>query len=413
MFAELPEKPDHDSLERGILELWESQRTFDQLRQMNAGGPRFSFIDGPVTANKTLGACTPRGAGRSRTCSSATRRCAATTSATRTASTAKVSGSRSASSGSSASTRSGRSRSTGWPRSRAKCREVVERSSAELTKGSIRLGQWMDWGNDYFTFSDTNIEYIWRFLSIVHDRGWLYRGPPRHGVVPALWHVDLGPRAGRQLRRPGRPVLLGAASRSLDRTGEAIVIWTTTPWTLPANVAAAVNPAADYGRLPNGDWRAVGQCPDGATPSRWSRGASWWACAIEGPFDGLGPGAARRPRRDRVGRRVDRGGHRGSCTSRPGAARRTSSWVGSTTCPCSCRSTSPGASCRSTAGSPGGARTRWRADIIADLRTRGLLVDAGTITHRYPECWRCHTPLIFRISDDWFISRRRDPRADA
>ena len=31
----------------------------------------------------------------------------------------------------------------------------------------------MDWGNDYFTFSDTNIEYIWRFLKVVHERGWL------------------------------------------------------------------------------------------------------------------------------------------------------------------------------------------------------------------------------------------------
>ena len=58
----------------------------------------------------------------------------------------------------------------------AKCRDVVVRSSAELTKGSIRLGQWMDWGNDYLTFSDTNIEYIWRFLKIVHERGWLYVG---------------------------------------------------------------------------------------------------------------------------------------------------------------------------------------------------------------------------------------------
>ena len=52
-------------------------------------------------------------------------------------------------------------------------------------------------------------------------------------------------------------------------------------------------------------------------------------------------------------------------------------------------------------------------DIVGDLGERGLLVAAGTITHRYPECWRCHTPLIFRISDDWFISVARDPRADA
>src|SRR5690606_29068431 len=54
-------------------------------------------------------------------------------------------------------------------------------------------------------------------------------------------------------------------------------------------------------------------------------------------------------------------------------------------------------------------------DIIAALREGGWLVSAGTIQHRYPECWRCHTPLIFRISDDWFISveELRQPMRDA
>ena len=45
-----------------------------------------------------------------------------------------------------------------------------------ITEQSRRLGQWMDWDNDYYTFSDTNIEYIWRFLKSVHRRGWLYQG---------------------------------------------------------------------------------------------------------------------------------------------------------------------------------------------------------------------------------------------
>ena len=49
----------------------------------------------------------------------------------------------------------------------------------------------------------------------------------------------------------------------LDRPGEALVIWTTTPWTLPANVAAAVRPDADYGRKENGDWIAVQRAPEG------------------------------------------------------------------------------------------------------------------------------------------------------
>ena len=41
--------------------------------------------------------------------------------------------------------------------------------------------------------------------------------------------------------------------------------------------------------------------------------------------------------------------------------------------------------------------------VIAALRERGLLVEAGRITHRYPICWRCRTPLVFRVVDDWFI----------
>ena len=63
MFTPLPDKPDHPALELEILELWEREGTFEQLRALNRGGPKFSFVDGPVTANKKL-ACTPPGAAR-------------------------------------------------------------------------------------------------------------------------------------------------------------------------------------------------------------------------------------------------------------------------------------------------------------------------------------------------------------
>src|ERR671919_2165362 len=55
MFAPLPDKPDHPALEREILELWEREGTFERLREANRGGPRFSFVDGPITANGTMG----------------------------------------------------------------------------------------------------------------------------------------------------------------------------------------------------------------------------------------------------------------------------------------------------------------------------------------------------------------------
>ena len=54
-FAPLDEKPDHPALERAVLERWEQEGTFEALRAKNDGGPRFSFIDGPITANNPMG----------------------------------------------------------------------------------------------------------------------------------------------------------------------------------------------------------------------------------------------------------------------------------------------------------------------------------------------------------------------
>src|SRR3954454_3036835 len=54
MFTPLPDKPDHPALELEILDVWERESTFEQLRERNDGGPAWSFAGGPVTANKTL-----------------------------------------------------------------------------------------------------------------------------------------------------------------------------------------------------------------------------------------------------------------------------------------------------------------------------------------------------------------------
>ena len=61
MFPAVPDKPDADALERAILNFWDQQDIFAKVRASTANGPRFSFIDGPVTANKTLGVHTAWG----------------------------------------------------------------------------------------------------------------------------------------------------------------------------------------------------------------------------------------------------------------------------------------------------------------------------------------------------------------
>src|ERR1051325_1978498 len=55
VFAQLPAVPDHPALERVVLARWDAERTFERLRELNEGGPRFSFVDGPITANNAMG----------------------------------------------------------------------------------------------------------------------------------------------------------------------------------------------------------------------------------------------------------------------------------------------------------------------------------------------------------------------
>src|SRR6202007_2456947 len=153
------------------------------------------------------------------------------------------------------------------------------------------VGMWMDWGNDYFTFSDTNIEYIWGFLKEVQARGWLYKGHratqwcPRCGTSLSK-HEQAGEENYAELEHPSLFVRLPL----VNRPGEALVIWTTTPWTLPANVAAAVRPDAEYGRTADGDWLAVRR-GEGQELTEVLPGSELVGWRYGGPFDYLPPGA--------------------------------------------------------------------------------------------------------------------------
>ena len=273
---------------------------------LNAAGPRFSFFDGPVTANKSLAVHTAWG----RTLKDVFQRYKALRGYHQRYQNGfdcqglwiEVGVERELGLNSKREIEE-----FGLAEFARRCREVVVASARDLTEGSIRLGQWMDWGNDYYTFSDTNIEYIWKFLRIVHERGWLFKGHratewcPRCGTSISAHELH-----GSYVDRVDPSLFV--RFRLVERPGESIVIWTTTPWTLPANVAAAVNPAAEYGRLDNGDWVAVSRYPEETFAERLP-GADLVGWAYEGPFDALGPGGAARASGDPVGRRHDGGRH--------------------------------------------------------------------------------------------------------
>src|SRR4051794_4862987 len=205
MFVPLSDKPEPGSHELAVLEFWDREDIFARVRAKNAEGPRFSFVDGPVTANKTLGVHTAWG----RTLKDVFQRYKALRGYHQRyqngfdcqglwieVGVEKELGLNS----------KREIEEYGLAEFARKCREVVVWSSAELIKGSRRLGQWMDWGHDYYTFADNNIEYIWKFLKVVHERDWLYRGHRATEWCPPVRHVDLRARARRQLRRPAGPV---------------------------------------------------------------------------------------------------------------------------------------------------------------------------------------------------------------
>src|SRR5574339_13585 len=151
MFAPLPDKPDHDALERGILALWERERTFQRLREQNADGPRFSFVDGPVTANRmVLGVHTAWG----RTLKDVFQRYKALRGFHQRYQNGfdcqglwiEVGVERELGLNSKREIEE-----YGLAEFARRCREKGAWSAGVITEQSKRLGMWMDWGNDYFT----------------------------------------------------------------------------------------------------------------------------------------------------------------------------------------------------------------------------------------------------------------------
>ena len=402
VFQKLPTSPSHNQLELGILEWWQSEGIFDRLRTQNSGREPFSFIDGPVTANKTLGVHTAWG----RTLKDVFQRYKALQ-------------------GFELRFQNGYDCQGLWievgveqelglnskkeieefglEEFARRCRDKVAWSVGELTRGSQRLGYWMDWGNDYLTFSDTNIEYIWRFLKTLDDRGWLYKGHrstewcPRCGTSISQHEITGQSGVYQEKSDPS----LFVRFPLLDRSGESLVIWTTTPWTLPANVSAAVHPDYDYGLRENGDWVAVDIYPDEVF-AETRPGTDLVGWHYEGPFDQLEPGAGVDHfvvSWDEV--TLDQG--TGIVHIAPGCGAEDFELASEHGLSVLTPVDEGGRFYPEYGWLAGMTTEEARQQVIDDLDERDRLVEATEYVHAYPHCWRCDTPLIFRIADDWYI----------
>ncbi|MDD5657242.1 MAG: class I tRNA ligase family protein, partial [Elusimicrobia bacterium] len=239
-----PAMPRLTEIDRRVLEFWERSRAFATLRELRRDAPPFRFVDGPITANNPMGVHHAWG----RTLKDAFIRYQAMR-------------------GRSCRYQNGFDCQGLWLEVEVekelgfkgkpdierfgvgnfarKCRQRVEKFSRIQTEQSVRLGQWMDWDHSYYTHTDENILGIWHFLKLCREKGWLTRKAlpmpwcPRCGTSLSE-HEMAGSHQDRQhLSVFGQLPLLGEPKRRL-------LLWTTTPWTLSANTAAAVNPDLEY-----------------------------------------------------------------------------------------------------------------------------------------------------------------------
>ena len=390
-----------------MLARWAEQRTFERLRDANRGSDRrFSFIDGPITANNPMGVHHAWG----RTMKDLWQRYHAMLGEDQRYQNGfdcqglwvEVEVEKSLGLNSKPEIEE-----YGLDRFARACRDRVAKYAGVQVEQSRRLGQWMDWERSYFTMTDTNISYIWGFLQTCQERGWLYKG---HRSMP--WCPRCGTSLSqhelmdsyKDITHPSLFVRLPLRGRD----HEYLVVWTTTPWTLPANVAAAVQPEADYTRLETGSGVAyvatarLEHVPFKGRSLGTVKGSELVGLTYDGPFDDL---AAQEGVEHRVVAwdEVSMEEGTGIVHIAPGCGAEDFE-LGTREGLATIVPVDESGVFYDGFGWLHGRHTADAAQqIVEELGQRARLVDAGELTHRYPVCWRCGTELIYRLVDEWFI----------
>jgi isoleucyl-tRNA synthetase len=298
------------------------------------------------------------------------------------------------------------------------CKARVDKFAAIQTEQSKRLGYWMDWDHSYYTNSDENNYTIWAFLAECHRRGLLYKG---HDVMPWCPRCATGisnmeaAEGYRDVRHLSATLRLPITSPGHD--GEDLLVWTTTPWTLSSNVAAAVHPDLRYALVEGADGRrwwisagSRGRVAPSAPVVREATGSEIVGLAFRGPFDEL-PAAAGIEHRVIAWNDVSDEEGTGIVHIAPGCGQEDFALAKAN----GLAVLDPidqfgnfgpdfGWQAGRFAGATADPAEDLARDVLADLERKGLLVAKEPYEHSYPHCWRCGTQLLFRLVDEWFIS---------
>jgi len=292
------------------------------------------------------------------------------------------------------------------------CRSIVLRYTDEWRKTVTRLGRWVDFDNDYKTMNPDYMESIWWVVKQLWDKGLIYEGSyilpycPRCSTVLSNHELNLG---GYQ---EDQDPAITIKFKVKGEENTYILAWTTTPWTLPSNLALAVNPEIEYVMVKDGE-----ECyimakerlsayykDETAYELIWSKpGKELIGTEYEPMFpyfaDLAEKGAFKVFPADYV--TIEDG--TGIVHTANGFGEDDYNTLKGTGIPVVCP---VDAECKFTADVPdyqGRFVKDCDKDIIARLKGEGKLVLRQQYIHNYPHCWRCHSPLIYRAISSWFV----------
>jgi len=398
-------------MEREILDFWEREQCFQKLREQNQGKPKWSFLDGPITANNPMGVHHAWG----RTYKDIFQRFKAMT-------------------GHELRYQNGFDcqglwveveveKELGFKSKRdietygigpfvEKCKERVLKFARIQSEQSIRLGYWMDWDNSYFTMSDENNYTIWEFLKKCHQRGYLYHGwdsmpwCPRCGT--GISQHEISGEERKEVTHTSPTVRFPIRGRP----DEYVLAWTTTPWTLTSNVACAVHPELTYLKVRQDStiYYLIKERLEAVTKAQGSvevleelKGEQMVGWVYDGPFDDLPAqqGVAHRviPWKD-----VSTEDGTGIVHIAPGCGKEDYELGREFGLKTIAPIDESGVFIEGFGQFTGQEASAVAKQIIRALKEKKLLYRTEEYKHSYPTCWRCKTELLFRLVDEWYIS---------
>jgi len=290
------------------------------------------------------------------------------------------------------------------------CRASVQRYVGEFERLTERIGFWIDVDDAYWTMNTEYVESVWWSLQQLHRRGLLVEDHkvtaycPRCGTALSDAEVAQGYRTVDDPSLFVRFPIIEAADPSL--IGASLAVWTTTPWTLPSNTGAAVDPDATYVEVERAGERLLVAEPlrarvlgEEATVVRAMRGATLVGVRYRPPYENVEGAhtvvAAPFVSTDDGTGIVHLAPAFGPDDLAVGRAQGWPVWR-----PVADDGTF-------TDDAPAFVRGMFVKDadpvIVDDLRDRGVLIQAETYEHAYPFCWRCATPLLYYARTSWYV----------